>query len=335
MAPDTTSNVDDRVHQWLSRKGLSPDTRTQLLVGDASARRYVRVTPSSNASIILLVHSASFDPETDSFLDVGALFARMGIPVPSVDGCEADLGIVALEDLGDVTLEDHVQALSVSQRRDRYREAVDLIARIQEEGARLQSGGRGPFGMSFDIDKLTWELDFFVEHFLTRHRGVTLTSAWRIEAAVEFNRLASSIAGEPRVLCHRDFHSRNLMWHRRKLYVIDFQDARLGPCTYDLVSLLRDCYVTVDEDIVGDLVDQFRTTATRDDEPTFSERFDVMSLQRHLKALGTFGYQGATGNHRYDDAIPRTLGYLRQVFGRRPQFAAWRRLLASVIPELE
>ena len=127
------------------------------------------------------------------------------------------------------------------------------------------------------------------------------------------------------MLCHRDYHSRNLMLHGGSLYIIDFQDARMGPDTYDLASLLRDSYVDLTPSQVDELIAYFlaltRGAAHRltDDGAEFRRRFDLMALQRNLKALGTFGYQTTTrGNPVYIQYMPRTLSYVKQHLGALP-----------------
>ena len=127
------------------------------------------------------------------------------------------------------------------------------------------------------------------------------------------------------MLCHRDYHSRNLMLHHDRLYIIDFQDARMGPDTYDLVSLLRDSYVDLPERTVDELIAYFLALKgeTRD-RAEFRRRFDTMALQRNLKALGTFGYQTtARRNPVYIQYIPRTLRYVRDNLDHLPQFASF------------
>src|SRR6185503_7271464 len=135
----------------------------------------------------------------------------------------------------------------------------------------------------------------------------------RAELRREFAALVDVLAGEPRVLCHRDYHSRNLMLHDGRLYLIDFQDARMGPDTYDLVSLLRDSYVDLPEQTVSELIAYFLALkGNRYGERAYCERFDLMALQRNLKALGTFGYQTtARRNPVYIQYIPRTLRHVR------------------------
>src|SRR5262249_24484829 len=150
---------------------------------------------------------------------------------------------VALQDLGDVTLQAHLGAASPREHDALYRQAVSLIDRLQQRGAELASDRYLPYTVAFDVEKLTWELEFFVKHFVEAYRGIALGAAERAALSEEWASIVGELAAEPRVLCHRDFHSRNLMLHDGSLYIIDFQDARMGPDTYDLASLLRDSYV--------------------------------------------------------------------------------------------
>jgi len=201
-----------------------------------------------------------------------------------------------------------------------------------------------PYGMAFDVDKLMWELRFFVKHFLEGYRGAVLQNE---TAALdeEFMAVADELAQDARVLCHRDYHSRNLMLHEGQLHIIDFQDARMGPDTYDLVSLLRDSYVDFTEDQVEELIAYFLALRDGDragglrveaeEAAEFRRRFDLMALQRNLKALGTFGFQTtARGNPVYIQYIPRTLNYARSNLNRYPRFGRLHELLAAHVEEL-
>ena len=142
------------------------------------------------------------------------------------------------------------------------------------------------------------------------------------------------------MLCHRDYHSRNLMLHEGSLYIIDFQDARMGPDTYDLVSLLRDSYVDFTEQQVEELIAFFLALRgawrrPRGGPQEFRRRFDLMALQRNLKALGTFGFQTTSrGNTVYIQYIPRTLNYVRANLARYARFGRLRELLAEHLEEL-
>lgn len=326
----------DKIQGYLTRSGLSAQSpRVMPLTGDASDRRYFRVLLADGESIVLALNAAPFEFDKLPFVNVARLFARMPVPIPTVLGHADDLGVLALTDLGDVTLQAHLGAASPEEHAALYRQAVALIATLQRRGTDLASPEYLPYSVAFDEEKLTWELDFFIKHFLEAYRGVLIPAAARDELRREFTGIVGALAAEPRVLCHRDYHSRNLMLHHGELYIIDFQDARLGPDTYDLVSLLRDSYVDLPEQTVSELLAYFLALSGRsDEEREFRGRFDVMALQRNLKALGTFGYQTtARRNPVYIQYIPRTLRYVRDNLEQRPQFARVRELLGALVEE--
>lgn len=330
------ADAREKIDGYLTRSGLaSQSPRVMPLTGDASDRRYFRVLLPDSPSIVLSLHAVPFDFDKLPFVNVARLLARMPVPIPTVLGHADDLGVLALTDLGDVTLQAHLGAATSAEHAALYRQAVALIATLQRRGAELTSSEYLPYGVAFDVDKLTWELDFFIKHFIEAYRGVVIPPAAREELRQEFGRLIDSLAAEPRVLCHRDYHSRNLMLHGGELYIIDFQDARMGPDTYDLASLLRDSYVDLPEETVNELLAYFVALSGRSgEEREFRQRFDVMALQRNLKALGTFGYQTtARRNSVYIQYIPRTLRYVRDNLEQLPQFARVRELLATLVEE--
>jgi aminoglycoside/choline kinase family phosphotransferase len=328
-----------RIDGYLQRSGLAARSpRVMPLTGDASDRRYFRVLVPDGPSIVLSLYATAFDYDGLPFVNVSRLLSRMPVPIPALLGHADDLGVLALEDLGDVTLQAHLGAATPAEHSALYRQAVALIATLQRRGADLASSEYLPYGVAFDVDKLTWELDFFIKHFIEAYRGIVIPPAAREELRREFAVLIEMLASEPRVLCHRDYHSRNLMLHGNDLYLIDYQDARMGPETYDLVSLLRDSYVDLPEQIVSELIAYFLALRGRSgDEREFRQRFDVMALQRNLKALGTFGYQTtARRNPVYIQYIPRTLRYVRDNLDNLDHLAHFgriRELLAGLVEE--
>ncbi len=329
--------IEHRVAAFLEASGRAArGARAVPLTGDASDRRYFRVLTPGEPSIVLALYANGFDFATLPFVNVARLFATMPVPIPAVLGHDDRLGVVALQDLGDVTLQAHVGAAPATDHAALYRQAVSLIATLQRRGAELASDQFVPYGVAFDVEKLTWELEFFLKHFLASYRGAVIRPAALEALRREFLWIVEALAGEPRVLCHRDYHSRNLMLHEGHLYMIDFQDARLGPDTYDLVSLLRDSYVDLDEAAVEELVAYFLALKGGAAEAgAFTARFAVMALQRNLKALGTFGYQTAVrGNPVYIQYIPRTLRYVRDTLARDDRFVRIRDVLAAEIEEL-
>jgi aminoglycoside/choline kinase family phosphotransferase len=326
----------ERIDAYLERSGLAPaGPRVVPLTGDASDRRYYRVLVPDAPSIVLSLYSAPFVFDELSFVNVGRLLQQMPAPVPDVIGHAEDIGVLALEDLGDVTLQAHLGAASAAEHAALYRQAVALIAMMQKRGAELADARYLPYGIAFDVEKLSWELDFFIKHFIEAYRGITIGPAALDELRAEFRPLVEALAGEPRVLCHRDYHSRNLMLHHDQLYIIDFQDARMGPDTYDLVSLLRDSYVDLPDQTVDELIAYFLALKGETGaQAAFRQRFDLMALQRNLKALGTFGYQTtARRNPVYIQYIPRTLRYVRDNLAHLPMFGRLQGLLAAHVEE--
>ena len=335
--PGEVGAVETRVDRYLQQSGLAARvTRIVPLTGDASDRRYIRILLNDGRSLVLAVHAGAIDFASLPFATVAELLQRMGLPVPAVLGHSDDEGIVAQSDLGDVTLQAHLGTTSAAEHSRLYREAVSLLVELQEKGRGFQSEGSLPYRMAFDVEKLTWELEFFVRHFLEAYRGASLTPEERDALGAEWRAIAEELAAEPRVLCHRDYHSRNLMVSGGHLHLIDFQDARLGPDTYDLASLLRDSYVDLPDQEVDELIAYFiDVKRLGPGTAEFRRRFDLMALQRNLKALGTFGYQTTTrGNPVYLQYVPRTLQYVRLNLAKYRRFAGLRARLGSWLEEL-
>lgn len=327
----------ERVQLYLGRTGLAARGATVVpLTGDASDRRYYRIHVQGGSPRVLQVYAEPLRFASLPFVNVASLLMKMPVPIPAILDHQDDLGVLALEDLGDVTLQASLGATSAAGRADLYRQAVSLVATLQRRGRDLASPDAIPYRIAFDVEKLMWEMDFFIKHFLQGYRGVRLTDDSRASLRRALGLVVEELAGEPRVLCHRDYHSRNLMVHEGRLYMIDFQDARMGPDTYDLVSLLRDSYVELSEATVNELIAYFLAlTGAVGREREFRARFDLMALQRNLKALGTFGYQTvARQNPVYIQYIPRTLQYVRDTLRVDPRMGKLLELLSEHLDEL-
>ena len=338
----TVDTSQARIDRYLSEQGLTGSvTKVLPLTGDASDRRYFRVMFGDGTSIVLALHAAAIDFESLPFVTVSRLMRAVPLPIPRLLNHSNELGIIAQQDLGDVTLQAHLGAASADEHAARYREAVSFLTLLQQRGEELRSDAYPPYKVAFDTDKLSWELEFFYKYFLRQYRGTSPPLEVQRALSVEWASIVEELAGEPRVLCHRDYHSRNLMLHAGSLYIIDFQDARMGPDTYDLVSLLRDSYVDLTSQQVDELIAYFLALrhgargVSAEAATEFRRRFDVMALQRNLKALGTFGYQTVTrANTVYIQYIPRTLNYVRANLAKYPRFARLRELLSGLIEEL-
>ena len=194
-----------------------------------------------------------------------------------------------------------------------------------------------------DVDPalLLWEFEHFLEYGVVARNGRPMCADDYPIVQAEFRRIAEFMAGQPRVFTHRDYHSRNLMVDGARLGVIDFQDALMGPATYDLASLLRDAYIQLDEAVVDELVayylDRFEDYAMFGiDRRGFRHAFDLTSIQRNLKAAGRFVYiDRVKHNPKFLADIPRVLGYVRRNLEKYPELATLRKHLAPYVPELQ
>jgi aminoglycoside/choline kinase family phosphotransferase len=320
--------------------GSSADFQVWPLLGDASDRQYYRLrfkTPVNGlTSVVLMRLAKSYTSGELPFANVQRYLSSKGIPVPALFCDDSLHGFVLLEDLGDVTLQDALQGAGREQMAGAYTEALDILLTLQRPASMAPRGSCVAFCLAFDVDKLMWELDFFLTHMIKQLCCRQLKLADEAALRGQFWKISSRLALQPRVLTHRDYHSRNLMWHQGQLRVIDFQDARLGPCQYDLASLLYDAYVVLPSDLRETLLAYYlERKASADGHQNhegFRLIFDYMCLQRHLKALGTFAFQTVVKqNQRYTSAIPTTLGYIQDTLAKHPELHQLMKLLEEYL----
>lgn len=295
------------------------------VAGDASHRRYFRFAIAAHSYVVVEAPPAT--EKNEAFLKVGTLLAAAGVKVPALLGVDLDRGFLLLEDLGDRLL---LAALNPASVGSYYRRAFDVLANM----AAVDSGRTG-LG-EYDRPLLREELGRFQEWFVQGLLGYAPTAAEQALMEDFFGQLIDSALEQPQVLVHRDFHSRNLMLvGHGELTVIDFQDAVVGPVTYDLVSLLRDCYIQwpgaqVEEWALAYLgLLRSRGLLADIDQALFLRWFDWMGLQRHIKVLGTFArLYLRDGKSAYLDDLPLVLGYVQEIVDKyaaaAPAFADFR-----------
>lgn len=302
-----------------------PRARLRRLAGDASTRRFYRVLLLEGGSRVLMDYGAPFEGEPDDVVSE-RIFREAGLRVAAIEAIAPGAGCLVLEDLGDRTLEKTIGKLPRRTRHDKteefYRTAVKMAADIAGAGTRALRRSPRATGPALDAERFRFEMDFFVEHHA---RGLLGRSSAPHDLIGALHELADRAADSPRVLCHRDFHSRNIMvLADGSLAMVDIQDARWGPDVYDLASLLRDAYVDIEEELVISMVEVYR--ASRPDPPDpvpYRARFDLVAIQRMIKAVGTFAYQiHARGNRRYGDALARTLRRLERHLPANPALEA-------------
>jgi len=324
-----TEATHKALNQPVAHVGFSP------LQGDASTRQYYRLSvryqegASGTQTLILMqLEAPNVQGETD-FIRVLKFLKEIHLPVPELLYFDATRGLLLLQDCGDITLEAHLHSADPTTLKNGYLKAVHLLADMQPA-----------YHLKFDVEKLMWEMDFMLEHFIEGIQQNKLKAIARKEIRTHLTALCAILAEQPPCFTHRDYHSRNLMVHDNKLVLLDFQDARMGPSQYDLASLLRDSYLLLPDALVWELVDAFiqkkQGQENRSiDREEFIRIFDLMSIQRNLKAIGTFAYQkNIKNNDRYIRYIAPTLEYVRQAFMRRTELKPLHSVLSEIIPEL-
>lgn len=301
------------------------------MAGDASTRVYYRVSFTDHTTAVVMIQPEPGKSLEESFLDVQRFLRDLALPVPEVYVHAPREGVVILQDLGDDLLETVVEQCDAVRLAGLYHDAVDVLVNMRRKTAGLASGSVA-FTLAFDEEKLMQELHFFTTHFV--HGLCKIDPPRSAGASLDgfFLTISKLLANEPRVFTHRDYHARNLLLHQGRLVMIDFQDARMGPAQYDLASLLRDSYVTLPQHLVWGLVRHYAAETGEPSEDRFRYVFDVMSLQRNIKALGTFGYQlSARGVNRYASSIPRTGRYIAETISRHPEFSRYRACVEDFI----
>jgi aminoglycoside/choline kinase family phosphotransferase len=285
------------------------------VAGDASTRRFYRVKSGDRAAI-LMAHGEAL-PEDAPLFSNHRILRTIGAPVPAILARDDRQGLVLVEDLGDVSLQ---KAVSTPGGRDSgadlYRQACDIIALLQRRGEGAVQPSDFAGRNALDKERFLFELDHFHRHFVLGLRGMKPDGSDETRLRLFYDEVAAACDRLPRVYCHRDFQSRNLMVKDGQLRVIDFQDARMGPYTYDAASLLRDSSLDLAEPLVEEMIERLNTSCALPlgiGPEEFRQDFDLMALQRNIKDLGTFGYMATARQRRdYLAYVPRTIGSIRR-----------------------
>jgi N-acetylmuramate 1-kinase len=283
------------------------------VAGDASFRRYFRAQSPTFSFIVM-----DAPPEKENsvpFVDIAQLWKAHGIRVPEIIALDLEQGFLLLEDFGDTQLFTAVNNERNAQTDVIYREAINALQPIQA----LHSGYASSLPQ-YDEALLRREMALFTDWLVDKALQLELTTSERSIIDEAFDILVAQALNQPKAVVHRDYHSRNLMITKDKqIGIIDFQDAVFGPATYDLVSLLRDCYLEWPQDFIDAHCQEFLDSSSLTELKAmpfsqFTRCFDLMGIQRHLKAAGIFARLALRdGKYGYLADVPRTLSYITQV----------------------
>lgn len=323
--------MDERLNilsRWTERILGSP-VDLKPASADASFRRYFRVF-GAGAETYIVMDAPPEHESVETFARAAARFKRLGLNVPVVHALDETHGLALLSDMGTQT---YLQAINADNADALYEDALDALWRLQ-----TGSQGHPEAFEPYDEDKLVAEMELMRQWFIPCRANHRLTGGEQATIDETFRMLARSALEQPRVWVHRDFHSRNLMVTSvDNPGVLDFQDAVTGPVTYDLVSLLRDCYVTWPRERVERWLrgyfERIRPAVLGDDVDLeqFTRWFDWMGVQRHIKVLGIFTrLYHRDGKSAYLDDLPVVRDYILDVCGGYPELQPFQDLIGRM-----
>lgn len=319
------------VHSVLGSNKVSPNkVSIESASSDASTRSYWRVRVDAGSASSILMDASAAAQGIESWLDVQQRLRAANVHVPEVLGSDSQAGFVLMSDLGDQTYLDRLDTNCVDAM---YEDALDVLQRMQNTADATNL----PL---YDAPRLRQEFELMQPWFLERHLGASLDDDQRGILNTAAEALIAEAIAQPQCFVHRDFHSRNLMFLASdNPGVLDFQDAVYGPISYDLASLLRDCYISWEDARVYAWVDAYAEHLRRNGAldagigtGQFRRWFDWIGLQRHIKVLGIFcRLHYRDGKSGYLAELPRVLAYVIATCKRYPEFTSLAVFLASAV----
>jgi aminoglycoside/choline kinase family phosphotransferase len=295
-----------KIKEWLERTSYK-NYSIEAALADASFRKYYRLRDGDKTA--LLMDSSLELNSLKSFLDVNARLIDADVCAPKILEQNIEDGYLILEDFGTMH---YLDLLNQNNYKAFYTKAINSILKMQK----ADTDGLPLYDKKFLHAEMNLMQDWYIEQLL----HVKLSEAQKELIKRTLDAISSVVLQQPQdVFVHRDFHSRNIMLKNdKKIGIIDFQDAMSGAITYDLVSLLKDCYVAYDRKEIKKLALEFRDKkGLKVDDETFIKWFDFMGLQRHIKVLGIFSrLHIRDGKNGYLKDIPLTLKYVLDTAGR-------------------
>jgi len=317
------------MQRWLETMLEGRGFSIESISDDASFRRYFRIRRGDPQPPLIVMDAPPDKENCRPFVHVARLFTDAGVHVPTIHAQDLDRGFLLLSDLGDTT---YLSALDANNAGRLYGDALDSLLRIQ-------LASRPGCLPAYDRGLLERELRLFPEWYVTRQLKCALDESQNAVLGKAFALLLENNLAQPRVFVHRDYHSRNLMMCEPCPGILDFQDAVYGPITYDLVSLLRDAYISWSEEQVIDWVIRYWEMARKAGLPVsgdfagFYRDFEWMGAQRQLKVLGIFARLfHRDGKAAYLEDQPLVMRYLRRTCERYSELAPLAHLLDGLRP---
>jgi aminoglycoside/choline kinase family phosphotransferase len=315
------STREQELTTWLSNKGYDGSSLS-ILSADASFRQYYRVNKNNNSYAVM--DCPPEDESLDTFLKITDKLQQAKLNVPEIFNCDSTKGFLVITDFGDDL---YSKKLNDETVYCLYTDALEAIVKMQ---TKVDCTGLKDFDSFYEDEN-----NLFLDWFLNKHLNIELDSATSEQINTEFNKMNNILKSIPKTFVHRDYHSRNLLvTDLNNPGIIDYQDAVMGPVTYDLVSLLKDCYVTWNDGLVEDMLESFFTRMKSDTINNISDFrywFEITGLQRHIKAIGIFSRLNyRDGKSSYLQDIPRTYAYMDKVLNKYKELSTLNEIFSNL-----
>ena len=297
---------------------------------DASFRRYFRSADKNSGKSYVIMDAPPEKEDCEPFIRIAKMLRSTGVNAPEIIAQDLTQGFLLLTDLGD---QQYLSHLNERQAETLYSDAVSALIHMQN--IKPEAMKELPV---YDAQRLRDEMELFEEWYLNRHLDVQLSDQQKTTLVATFDLLIKSALEQPQTFVHRDYHSRNLMLlQKQNPGVIDFQDAVIGPCTYDLVSLFKDCYIEWPREKIEQWLEDYLYKSgliheAHVEREQFIKWFDFMGVQRHLKVLGIFARLNyRDGKENYLNDLPLTLKYVVDACARYDELNPLQQLLEQIV----
>lgn len=292
---------------------LADAATLSAIAGGGSNREFFRLAGRSRTIVVL--HQPGGGREVDSYVEIARLLARHGVGAPEIYALDRERGIILMEDLGDVHIEDALRTASPAEASSLYSRSLDILVDLETSVTDSLAREGLLEDRVFDEKTLLGETEYFMREFVEGFCPIPVPASWERERRF----LAATLARERRVFMHRDYQSRNIMLKDGRLRIVDFQTAHRGPGLYDAASLLKDAYHPVDAPERRILLEAFHAKLRSRGAPEtrsfgeFQEAFAIAGVQRNLQALAAFVKLGTRmGKPRFLDSIPSGIDLLEE-----------------------
>ena len=315
------STREQELTTWLSDNGYDGSSLS-ILSADASFRQYYRVNKNNISYAVM--DCPPEDESLDTFLKITDKLQQAKLNVPEIFDCDLAKGFLVITDFGDDL---YSKKLNDETVYCLYTDALEAIVKMQ---TKVDCTGLKDFDSFYEDEN-----NLFLDWFLKKHLKIELDSTSSTQINTEFNKINNILKSIPKTFVHRDYHSRNLLiTDLNNPGIIDYQDAVMGPVTYDLVSLLKDCYVTWNDGLVEDMLESFFTRMKSDTINNISDFrywFEITGLQRHIKAIGIFSRLNyRDGKSGYLQDIPRTYAYMDKVLNKYKELSTLNEIFSNL-----